>query len=612
MAAFSPIKPLNTGMAGGAPMGQKTIQPVQQQAPAFNPRAMKGVGFDQIAKNTPVGQSIYNQLFASKDFTGIGDGYGPENNRWRGAEVQGPGDTGFLQGPQTGGLNGTWATEMGNNEGGTPNYVPNPNQGAIDAFKDYKFDWTQGDRNAGTLTGYDPSGNKIGSWDQQPEPSTISQMGQALALAAAGFGGVGLMGLGPLGGVLGGAGGAGAGAGAAGGEAAAIGSMSGAGAAGDIGFLAANGLTDAAIASSFPGLASAGGLTGVGGTLGAAGAASALSDGSGLSLESAPLPGGEEFAFQNVGAAAEAPAYTTAAADSQLASSQLASSQLGISGAEAAGAATAPATVNLGSLGGTMGTAGGITGAIAGALADPANALKAAGSSVLDFAKENPRLAAMGVGALGQLAGGSPSLPSLPGASGGAGGGSSALATALENQIGQMGAPDYSGVPGLKSTAGDRNTLNQEAIDAAYSQQTRMLDPQFARDRQAMEARLAEQGFVPGTPGYERAMQIFGETRNQAYGAARDSSILQGYEIGQGDFRNAISDAELNNASSREALAQILAKRNQPFNELASIKGNQQIDYNNQIDRYNAQAASSNSKNQALSQLALALGMYLG
>ncbi len=283
---------------------------------------------------------------------------------------------------------------------------------------------------------------------------------------------------------------------------------------------------------------------------------------------------------------------------------------------------TPPASVDLGSLG-NYATGGGVADKIANALeaakVNPAGTLQAAAGSVADFAKKNPGLAVMGANAIGTLAGGSPDLPALPGAGGAGGAGGTGtgapgtLQAALEQHMNSMGAtPDYGSIPTLKTSAGDLNTLNQQAIDAAYSQQTRMLDPQFQREMQTMEARLAEQGFVPGTPGYERAMSIFGEERTKAYGSARDSSILQGYNIGQGDARNKLADAELNNAASRETLAQILAKRNQPFNELASLKGNQQIDYNNQIDRYNAQTASSNSRNQALSQLALALGMYLG
>lgn len=95
-------------------------------------------------------------------------------------------------------------------------------------------------------------------------------------------------------------------------------------AAEQIGFLAANGMTDAAIAASMPELAAAGGLTGVGGASAAGGLL----------------------------AASEASPVFNAAADSQLASSQL-----GITGAQSAAAATAPAAVDLGSLGGITSTA---------------------------------------------------------------------------------------------------------------------------------------------------------------------------------------------------------------------------------------------------------------
>lgn len=344
----------------------------------------------------------------------------------------------------------------------------------------------------------------------------------------------------------------------------------------------------------------------------------------GLSLEAAGLPGAETFGFQNVGAAgAEAGLGNGAFLGEGVASGipqwDIAAG-LG-SGVEAmpfipgadsaatgiASAATAPSTVNLGSLGGTMGTAGGISGAIAQALADPANALKTAGSSVLDFAKANPQLAAMGVGALGSLTGSKPEMPSMGGAPGGGG-----LTPGAQGVAGSLGALDFSGIPALQTSAGDRDTFNQEAIDAAYGMQTRYLDPQVKQQQQALEARLAEQGFVPGTPAYNQAMQNFMDTNARAYAQARDSSILQGAQIGQGDYRNAISGATLNNSASAQALEQYLAKRNQPINERNALLGGDQIVYNQQLDKYNAQVAESNNRNSALSQLALALGMYLG
>jgi len=241
-------------------------------------------------------------------------------------------------------------------------------------------------------------------------------------------------------------------------------------------------------------------------------------------------------------------------------------------------------------------------------------------SGVKSFIKENPQLAALGASGAATLLGGTPDKPALPGSGSGAGAGGTsndALIQRLTEQLygkdGSMSkAFDYSSVPGLKTSAGDAAQINQQAMEAAYSAQTRMLDPQFQRERQGMEARLAEQGFIPGTPGYERAMSIFGEQQNKAYGAARDSSILQGYNIGQGQFGNQLSNAQLNNNASNSTLAQLLQERNQPLNELNSLKTGQQLAYENQLGQYNADVGSANSRNQALSQLALALGMYLG
>lgn len=131
----------------------------------------------------------------------------------------------------------------------------------------------------------------------------------------------------------------------------------------------------------------------------------------------------------------QAPEAFNAAKDSQLASSQL-----GITGAESAAAATAPATVNLGSLGGTMGTAGGLQGMMAEASQGMADAMTAPNavtggggllgqaSSVvnpgLQWLKDNPTLGRLLLGgATGLLSG-----------SGSSGGGSSTVNTGPAKQ----------------------------------------------------------------------------------------------------------------------------------------------------------------------------------
>lgn len=238
------------------------------------------------------------------------------------------------------------------------------------------------------------------------------------------------------------------------------------------------------------------------------------------------------------------------------------------------------------------------------------------------FLKDNPKLAQAGTAALLSQAGDKPGAAPTLGGAGGAGGSpaasaniqslTDALAARLSGTVDK--ANDFSGVPALQTNAGNPQGYSKEAADAIYSQQTRYLDPQVKLQQQVLEARLAEQGFVPGTPGYAQAMQVFQDTNARAYGAARDAATAQGVTAGRGYFADSLSNAQLNNSASRETLVQMLAQRNQPFNELASLRTGNQIDakqqYDADSDRYNASVAESNSKNQSNALLINGLLQY--
>lgn len=86
----------------------------------------------------------------------------------------------------------------------------------------------------------------------------------------------------------------------------------------------------------------------------------------------------------------------------------------------------------------------------------------------------------------------------------------------------------------------DPMQFNQQAADAAYNQGTRYMDPMVQQNKSALEARLAEQGFVPGTPGYNQAMQNFQDTNNRAYADARDRAVTAGTSSGQANFGNSM------------------------------------------------------------------------
>lgn len=206
------------------------------------------------------------------------------------------------------------------------------------------------------------------------------------------------------------------------------------------------------------------------------------------------------------------------------------------------------------------------------------------------------------------------------------------------------------------------DVFNTNLADAAYRQQTRYLDPQVEQQRRQLEASLADQGFVPGTPGYEQAMRNFMDTNNRAYGAARDSAISQGYQQGntQLGLQNAIAQmlagqqgqafgqelganqqnysqragaANFANQAREQYIQNLLLPRQQAINELAAVKGGQQIgmpqatgssptpnlgatdtmqalnqQYQGQLGAYNAQVGSSNATTGAL---ASALAAFL-
>ena len=191
----------------------------------------------------------------------------------------------------------------------------------------------------------------------------------------------------------------------------------------------------------------------------------------------------------------------------------------------------------------------------------------------------------------------------------------SQLLDALSGRLsGSLDTPlDYSEIPALSS-----GQYNDTAADAVYGQATRYLDPQNQQQLQALEARLAEQGFVPGTPGYQRAMMNFQDTSARAYADARDRAIAAGTGFGQ-------QQQQLDNRARSQAIAELLQKRLQPLNELNALRTGVQATpfgaapqgggggvagtdvmgaYNNlyqgQVGNYNANVGSENAFMQSL------------
>jgi hypothetical protein len=80
--------------------------------------------------------------------------------------------------------------------------------------------------------------------------------------------------------------------------------------------------------------------------------------------------------------------------------------------------------------------------------------------------------------------------------------------------------------PQASSTAGN----------AAYSQATSRLDPQWQHQQQDLETKLANQGISQNSDAYTRAMQDFGNSKNDAYNQANYSAIQAGVNQGQTEY----------------------------------------------------------------------------
>lgn len=146
----------------------------------------------------------------------------------------------------------------------------------------------------------------------------------------------------------------------------------------------------------------------------------------------------------------------------------------------------------------------------------------------------------------------------------------------------------------------DPKAFSQNAADAVYNQSTRYLDPQVQQQQHALEARLSEQGFVPGTPGYQQAMQNFQNTNNQAYADARDRATTQGFSVGGNQFGQNLSGIQAQIASALSG-ANYGLSNDQSRSSEALNRAN--FGSGEQTNQFNRGLASGNFTNNAAQQL---------
>lgn len=204
----------------------------------------------------------------------------------------------------------------------------------------------------------------------------------------------------------------------------------------------------------------------------------------------------------------------------------------------------------------------------------------------------------------------------------------------------QSSVPDRTGelVRGVDTSRFGQADISRDAVERAIMSR---LEPQFQRDREALEGRLISQGFQPGTEAYQRAADELNRARTDArmqavLAGGQEQSRIFGLGVQDASFRNQatgqatdidLARAGFNNNTRGAMLGERLQMRAQPINEISALFGlgpgmqmpqpiqQAQVgvaapDYQGLVsNNYQQQVAGVNARNAATAQL---MGSALG
>lgn len=114
------------------------------------------------------------------------------------------------------------------------------------------------------------------------------------------------------------------------------------------------------------------------------------------------------------------------------------------------------------------------------------------------------------------------------------------LQALLNQQMGNIGNAQglfqgaIGGLQGLNTQLGglSADEAMKKGQDAYYKQATSFLDPQYAQQQEALDAKLAAQGLAPGSQAYSNAYGNYQRDKDFAYNQAANSAITQGQQLG--------------------------------------------------------------------------------
>ena len=140
--------------------------------------------------------------------------------------------------------------------------------------------------------------------------------------------------------------------------------------------------------------------------------------------------------------------------------------------------------------------------------------------------------------------------------------------TQIDLETGRVALNQIPRLEGIMSRPVDRGQFtgwqvdDADARDRAERAILARLEPQFDRDRVALESRLSAQGFTPGSEGYATAADELSRARNDA----RMQAVLAGMQESR-------AGAGFNNNVRQGQVSEEFAMRSQPINEVAALFG---------------------------------------
>ena len=136
-------------------------------------------------------------------------------------------------------------------------------------------------------------------------------------------------------------------------------------------------------------------------------------------------------------------------------------------------------------------------------------------------------------------------------------------------------APSFTG--DVSKTADQFSADRQAIADAMYTNQTKYLGDQFARDDESLRSQLLSRGLTEGSAGYENALRDQQRTQNDAYGTAANNATTQSAQM-----QKLMQDALLDSATAQQSLytqglAGAATEQNQPLNQILALMGGGQV-----------------------------------